>query len=826
MHSSIVLLSAYCGLSAAAGPFPWMYGVPDYPNLDMKDVMTEADVDVLLAAAGDTNTAAAAVQSNNSATPSATSGQEPCAVISSALAAMPPGARPIVPAELGMRCLQSVPLDKEGNMKLIDEMMLYVKWQSNVAYLKDPPAGYTEKPVDVMGELDGMKAQLSAGNFANEYDFQMKMMGIFDRAYDNHFVWQPDLLASAIQFQRPPGTELISVSSDGAAVPEIYAYRDVIKANNDTSFKPSQVMMIDGTAARDYLANASNQGDFHDADTRWNAMFPSQALIASGTTFLGAFRTGMYTGQPNTTLQFANGTTFTMPNIAVAFGNFTNVNSGQTFFQRFCSGPAPPATEAAAPPSTPAGNVTRAKPAPSHVGYPKAEMISKDLAVGGYYINGSGYENVAVLSIPTYDAPDVQAFQNTMRDFIRKSKADGKTKMIFDMRGNGGGNAILGYDTFKQVYPQAEKDPFGGTRFRANDALNMAGNITQDFLARKTFAQSNSTAFADAFGPGTTEDDIFAFTAVFNYQHTLDANNTQFASWQELVGPEQVHNDSFTKTLRYNYSDSVSTSYTGFSVIGFGENSNETATPQPFKAEDMVMLHDGMCSSTCAIASELLKNQGAVRTIAVGGRPQPGPMQGVGGTKGAQVFSWDDIQVRMQAAFLLGSPAQRAAWNDTDLGRTAFASQIFRRSAYQGGRIAGGVNLKDNLRQGDESKTPLEFMYEAADCRMFFTAPMVSDVTQVWKGVADRMFRTENGTGMSMCVEGSTMDKSSVSGGGQFRGGDGQMIAAQAGRASDQAGGANDPAAGQGIKGGAVGRASGLGSFTVVVAVLLSSLLM
>jgi hypothetical protein len=70
-------------------------------------------------------------------------------------------------------------------------------------------------------------------------------------------------------------------------------------------------------------------------------------------------------------------------------------------------------------------------------------------------------------------------------------------------------------------------------------------------------------------------------------------------------------------------------------------------------------LHDGMCSSTCAIASELLKDQGDVRTIAVGGRPQEGPMQGVGGTKGAQVFSWDDIQLRMQATYLcvaLSSP--------------------------------------------------------------------------------------------------------------------------------------------------------------------------
>jgi hypothetical protein len=37
---------------------------------------------------------------------------------------------------------------------LIDDLKVMVKWQSNVAYLKNPPKGYTEEPVDIIGELD------------------------------------------------------------------------------------------------------------------------------------------------------------------------------------------------------------------------------------------------------------------------------------------------------------------------------------------------------------------------------------------------------------------------------------------------------------------------------------------------------------------------------------------------------------------------------------------------------------------------------------------------------------------------------------------------
>jgi hypothetical protein len=188
MHSSVLLLGVYCGLSTAANPHPWMYGVPDYPDLDINEIITQADVNDLVATAEDISTALTTAESTNATSPSTTAGQEPCAVISSAIAALPSGARPIVPAELGVRCLQSVPIDRDGDMRLIDDMKLLVKWQSNLAYLKNPPPEYNEKPVDIMGELDNMKSQLSSGGFATEYDFQMQMMRLFDSAYDSKFI--------------------------------------------------------------------------------------------------------------------------------------------------------------------------------------------------------------------------------------------------------------------------------------------------------------------------------------------------------------------------------------------------------------------------------------------------------------------------------------------------------------------------------------------------------------------------------------------------------------------------------------------------------------
>jgi hypothetical protein len=102
--------------------------------------------------------------------------------------------------------------------------------------------------------------------------------------------------------------------------------------------------------------------------------------------------------------------------------------------------------------------------------------------------------------------------------------------------------------------------------------------------------QSNATAFTEAFGQGATQDDVFSITAGFNYQHQLDVDNAAIPSWEKAFGPAQFNGDNFTTLVRYNFTDGISTSYQGFDIIGFGQNANETSTPQPFKAQDMVMV--------------------------------------------------------------------------------------------------------------------------------------------------------------------------------------------------------------------------------------------
>ena len=70
--------------------------------------------------------------------------------------------------------------------------------------------------------------------------------------------------------------------------------------------------------------------------------------------------------------------------------------------------------------------------------------------------------------------------------------------------------------------------------------------------------------------------------------------------------------------------------------------------------------------------------------------------------------------------------------------------------------ISAGVNLRDQIRK--DQVIPLQFLYEAADCRIFYTPQTVYNYTALWQYAADAIW---NDSGK--CVTGS-MGYSSVNG--------------------------------------------------------------
>jgi hypothetical protein len=145
-----------------------------------------------------------------------------------------------------------------------------------------------------------------------------------------------------------------------------------------------------------------------------------------------------------------------------------------------------------------------------------------------------------------------------------------------------------------------------------------------------------------------------------------------------------------------------------------------------------------------------MKSQG-VRTIAFGGRPRYGPMQALGGVKGGQSEALSDIQSWIGQGYQMAINAT-TQMNKTILTDAQFAryKEIMPKDIKDFPLVlnGGGVNWRNAYREGDDV-TPLQFVYEAAECRLFYTIENYIEPATQWVAAANAMFG--NGT----CVDGS-----------------------------------------------------------------------
>ncbi|KAE8376749.1 hypothetical protein BDV26DRAFT_264909 [Aspergillus bertholletiae] len=638
-----------------------------------------------------------------------------CAQISSRASrtlAASPSATPVVDGALALACLKSVPLGKTEALKLMDSILPYVEWQSDTSYIKDPPSEYLEPAVDIWAELQKVSDKIKSDAYAGEYEFQADLFKAFNLAHDGHFRFFPDLLTKVLTFHRNVG--LVSVSLDGEEIPEIYVHTDIVE-KVENGLDPSPVTSINGQDAVEYLEYWSQLGSLNDPDALYNSLFFSKPFAASTPDFDGYFsgsaRYGYIYPGDVTTLEFANGTSRSYRTTAHIKADLTGITDGPSMYQKFCTGPSS-TTSAASTTSSPAA--ATATPAP---GYPDPEVISSDNVISGYFLDSDRNSDVAVLSMLSFEPTTPAEFQAVLEKFIRHAKATGKTKLVIDVSGNGGGYILQGYDTFRQLFPSIVQD--GYTRFRYTEAL-------------AAIAEQFNAVLPKDFDPNTaTSDEIEMFESPPNYRYDLNLDNEHFSSPEEKFGPHEYNDDQYTSIIRWDLDDPLTTineTYgMGMDITGYGARRNFT---QPFASEDIIILYDGYCASTCTLFSEFMRLQGNVKSIAIGGRPSTDPMQGIGGIKGSNNFAFSYIYYMAQLAIKSAKPGQEHSANWTAL--TELSDLPTNRSTDT------SINVRDNILPDDlDEGLPSQFVYEKADCRLFYEPEMVVDVTAMWEAAAD-----------------------------------------------------------------------------------------
>ncbi|KAF7591698.1 hypothetical protein BBP40_001211 [Aspergillus hancockii] len=680
---------------------------------------------------------AAAQSATRTSSTTASATGAPCAVASK----LAEENRSIVPAQVAYECLTSVPVAVEEDEKLIDQLKLLWEWHSETGYLKNPPDTWELGSLDLLAELDKIKENLST--YDSEYDVQLAINKLTLRTGNFHFNYAPDIL-QVFLFQRVFG--VATVSSDGTSVPETYVISDLYLNHTEDSSKISPIAKINGDDVQTYLNKIAAREQYIDPDARYNSlMYRSNATASIGS--FAAQGLGIYEG-PTTNVTFKNDTTRVYRNLAQAQTDLTGVTDGKSFFKKLCTG-----SFTGIQASSEYKKTTSYKGTPHHWkrasipsdSYPEPIVEHSAGMVAGYFMTEDGFEDVAVLKIITFSTSntgDGPEFQQVVKDFLGNSTEAGKKKLIIDLRENGGGNTDLLLDAFMQIFPGSV--PFSAQRYRAQEQFNLIGSAVDAVYKDKSMTNTIKMATGEDFA----SSQLVRYWAYWNF---VNASGDNFASWDDFYGPHKYNGDSFTTIMRYNMSNSnkVSILDEDFTFL------NPKAADPPFAAENIVMLSDGLCGSSCASFHEEMKNVGGVKAVAVGGRAQDGAMQTIGGSKGGEVIALNIIPSYLQLMMNITDSLSSDALDHDVLKKLANPDVLLTRA----GDASSRIQVQDQIRKGDESGTPLQYIYEDADCRIYYTTDMLLNPevawSAAWSAYADD----------SKCVKGSTDKSSSISGG-------------------------------------------------------------
>jgi hypothetical protein len=89
-------------------------------------------------------------------------------------------------ANLVYECLTSVPFSTAVATSFLNYYNDSIQFQSNLAYLKNPPASYQQPAVDFVEGLGQIQTAINQGTFKNQYEFEATLQALIYSIHDNH----------------------------------------------------------------------------------------------------------------------------------------------------------------------------------------------------------------------------------------------------------------------------------------------------------------------------------------------------------------------------------------------------------------------------------------------------------------------------------------------------------------------------------------------------------------------------------------------------------------------------------------------------------------
>ncbi|KND04698.1 uncharacterized protein SPPG_00409 [Spizellomyces punctatus DAOM BR117] len=643
-------------------------------------------------------------------------------------------------------CLDSFPLDQRIRTATVDTLRKAVDGQysfTDMASIASTIDGgkWDLKDIDLLQSLDAFAKK----NYQTDREFHDDLNNLFRDLGDAHTGYSSYCYHSAFTF-RHPWTYRVLVGKDGKQIVQLgtlVAPNDAIwaaKIKEAIKVDPkelvgSTITAIDG---KDPIAWVKAFGDSliglsKDSQTRFNQVTSRQGVAADGsiTTRVGAASSRSRLPVPEATRKLAlrsadgkNTTEIDVPWFAIAAptlkANFTDSTS---FYQNVCIRPqptgAPTRRDVAAITHNDFINVAEQETVEYSAEQFAGLAVYPNKTDGSY---GNGFPKTVkngmyasfflvdaetgVAAMPTYSSdgfPDSECigklkdpeatanigtggpagacfyvFIMEVYDGIQQLKAQGAKRLILDWTDNGGGWGDLGYFAVATLFPNVKRDV---ATFRMTPLLKklMTAAFEKDL---------NETTPLTMFGPSNFVDPATGLSLT-----SADLNRLIL----------KTHKETFGKYTS-EYSDFVSI------VDGGGiadpkrpHNAwNATGIPPPvtpvFPVENVVVLTNGLCGSTCAHSARLIHDEVGVKVFVKGGEA------------GAKPFSFSSFP----GGNVVDIPQLFDDLKRIGLENDALAPQPFLHSVSLW-RVNAGVGYSKR------KDLPAEYSYAAADCRIDIT---------------------------------------------------------------------------------------------------------
>ncbi|ETN44385.1 uncharacterized protein HMPREF1541_10565 [Cyphellophora europaea CBS 101466] len=642
-------------------------------------------------------------------------------------------------------CLRAIPFDAGKGVTFVQEARKHLEWQSNIDSLRDPPspAATAFGHVDLLQGLSDIEQKAQAKGYASQVDFDTAIRTLLSSANDGHLGIAGLCTDSIFSFRFD--TILVSVANSSTSAPGVYEY-DSLGSGNDSDTAISPISTIDGRPAAEFLSEYASLITLRDADARYNALFASAARHGGVQTLRGMFRSlnTLWTGYPVLNYTYANGTESSWHTAAFLNSNPSrwNYTTGDELFDAFCAPAIKPSSTSNETTSSNSTSPEEPSTAPTQTAfseaYPKPVVRDPFNTLAGFYLPAP-YDDTAVLFIPDFhtDGEDVYTglalpddepanFGKAAAEFISRAKSDKKMRLVIDLTGNGGGTSLQGFNLFKLFFPTTPI--YNGNRYRNHDFSR---------LLMKSL---------DTYGEDYTDEFTYPLARHFAWQGQVSPTQTalDWTSYRNFTGGETSNLTALTSFQNFTANSNPALPVQGYS------NATTTFTSAPFAPEDILIVTDGYCASTCSIFVDLMTSQGGVnKTLVFGGRPPSSsresnesikPMQLVGGTRGTEQYDWatladvaggalDYAQERLNASKPTLSEEEIARFKELmPLPPSEFPLQF----------QSGSVNLRNGYDKG--SDVPLEFESLEAKCRLYYTKENILEPATTWRDAVDAVW--------------------------------------------------------------------------------------